>query len=256
MSRSYKSKVQCVLSGESESPVSHCSSNQRRDTTNIIKPVSPANAHLDQSSSDWILEHYRDIQLPVHHARKSLKNLTHPSEIRKWSRVSGKSGGSQRGKKRSGRESGTGESLSPMRKKRGSEEVPDVFDHLATLRRKQKSQMERDSQKVPTTPQLDLADYDLSLHFSQTTSPKNTSKRSQSKSSHKGTLLCPPELSCQGSVISKGGEFRSEEPFIQPLSVSTETEEGETSLECGASSLLDQVEAERPFQFAQVVSLV
>lgn len=59
------------------------------------------------------------------------------------SRVSGKSGGSQRGKKRSGRESGTGESLSPMRKKRGSEEVPDVFDHLATLRRKQKSQMER-----------------------------------------------------------------------------------------------------------------
>ena len=114
----------------------------------------------------------------------------------------------------------------------------------------------RDSQEVPTTPQLDLADYDLSLHFSQTTSPKNTSKRSQSKSSHKGTLLCPPELSCQGSVISKGGEFRSEEPFIQPLSVSTEMEEGETSLECGASSLLDQVEAERPFQFAQVVSLV
>lgn len=60
-------------------------SNSTSSTNPFVYDAEPPVAvNPDPSSSDWVLEHYRDIQLPIPRGQGSLiRNLTHPSEIRK-----------------------------------------------------------------------------------------------------------------------------------------------------------------------------
>lgn len=114
-------------------------------TSNLGLHRHPPTHRVVQDNSESVLDYYKTIQLPSpsapscsasSQASSFLKNLTHPSELRKR-------GGRNCSNQNEMVKGGEGNEVRfTKRKKRKFEDYPNVFDHLAMLHRKQQKYLE------------------------------------------------------------------------------------------------------------------